>query len=97
MYVLNVYQVLYQLANDEGKFSINATTGDVIVSESLDREVSSMYNLTVTAVDRGQPQKSAVQNILIDVLDVNDVIPMFERVCFHDATVVYSQCIDIIC
>ena len=50
----------------------------------LDREVTDRYNLTVSAFDRGQPQMSAVNNLVIFVSDENDVIPTFLRVSWDD-------------
>lgn len=71
--------MIFQLANDEGKFSID-NEGYITLSGSLDRESASSYNITVTVLDRGQPQFSATNYLYIEVTDVNDVEPELERV-----------------
>ena len=38
------------------------------------------YNITVTVLDRGQPQFSETNYLFIEVTDVNDVEPELERV-----------------
>ena len=39
-----------------------------------------MYNLTITATDRGQPQMTAIAHLIVNVGDINDVIPQFSQV-----------------
>ena len=45
----------------------------------LDRETSSFHNLLLTASDGGKPARSATVEIHIDVLDVNDNVPVFTK------------------
>lgn len=59
------------------KFSTNPKTGGVSVAKSLDYEVQKSYSLTMEAKDGGG-RVSAV-NILIELEDVNDNIPVFEQ------------------
>ena len=70
---------MYQLANDEGRFSID-DNGRITLAASLDREFTDSYNITVTVTDRGQPPRTATEHLFLEVLDVNDVDPQFERV-----------------
>ena len=72
--------MVYQLANDEGNFAIDAL-GNIMVVASLDREVTAVYNLTIMALDRGQPQMSDTEYLVVTVGDVNDETPEFSQVC----------------
>ncbi|XP_043982196.1 protocadherin alpha-7-like isoform X18 [Gambusia affinis] len=51
----------------------------LIVQKPLDRETARNHSLTLTAVDGGKPPKSGNMNILINVLDVNDNVPVFTK------------------
>lgn len=72
-------QLVFQLTNDEGVFSINSN-GQIRLAASLDRETTSSYNLTVTVSDRGQPPRSVSDYLYVEVTDINDVRPRFQRV-----------------
>ena len=71
--------MVYQLSNDEGNFAIDAL-GNITLVASLDREVTPLYNLTITALDRGQPQMSDTEYLVVTVVDVNDESPQFSQV-----------------
>jgi len=81
-------QVVYQLANDEGNFAIDAV-GNITLVASLDREVTAVYNLTIMALDRGQPQMTATEYLIVTVGDINDETPEFSQVC---CCVLYYMC-----
>uniref|UniRef100_A0A8C2ENI8 Cadherin domain-containing protein n=1 Tax=Cyprinus carpio TaxID=7962 RepID=A0A8C2ENI8_CYPCA len=51
----------------------------LVLQKSLDREINDEYNLVLTAVDGGNPQKSGTLNITINVLDINDNRPVFSQ------------------
>ena len=72
-------QIQYQLSNDGGKFSLTAN-GTLILTEELDYETTTMYNITITATDQGQPPMSAVVIYRVTVADVNDDVPQFSQV-----------------
>ena len=65
--------------NSKGVFHINNTTGQISVASTLDHEVQSMYILNVTASDNGQPRLSSWTIVSINILDVNDNMPTFQR------------------
>uniref|UniRef100_A0A3B3Z2Y3 Cadherin domain-containing protein n=1 Tax=Poecilia mexicana TaxID=48701 RepID=A0A3B3Z2Y3_9TELE len=49
----------------------------LITKDYLDKEISHMYNITITAKDLGSPSLSSTKLIQVDVLDVNDNSPLF--------------------
>ncbi|XP_070543956.1 cadherin-23-like [Ptychodera flava] len=67
--------------NGEGKFDIHRTTGVVYIKESLDREETDQYSLTITATDNpgGSPQLTTSNFLHIKLLDVNDNAPKFDQ------------------
>uniref|UniRef100_A0A8P4KCB1 Cadherin domain-containing protein n=1 Tax=Dicentrarchus labrax TaxID=13489 RepID=A0A8P4KCB1_DICLA len=56
-------------------FRIDENTGEII----LDREARRNHTLVLTAIDGGNPQKTGTVEIYIDVLDVNDNMPVFTK------------------
>ncbi|XP_077122280.1 protocadherin gamma-B5-like isoform X9 [Ranitomeya variabilis] len=48
-------------------------------SNSLDREDNDVYNITITATDRGSPPLSTTKTIRLEVTDVNDNAPVFDQ------------------
>lgn len=64
-----------------GKFSIDPTTGVVVVSGSLDRETKASYTMDVLAVDGGSnpSARTATYSLTVDLTDVNDVAPVCTR------------------
>lgn len=73
--------VMYSLSDSAGDtFSIEKSSGILILEQSLDREVQSTYQLTVKAFDLGSPWSlSSSVNVTIIVLDINDNPPVFEH------------------
>jgi len=61
-------------------FAINAV-GDITLVASLDREVTAVYNLTIVALDCGQPQMTATEYLIVTVGGINDQTPEFCQVC----------------
>lgn len=73
--------MVYSLADSAGgSFSIDKSTGIVVLERILDREVQPSYQITVRASDQGSPLLlSSLVNVTITVLDINDNPPVFER------------------
>ena len=70
--------ITYSLLNDFQSIFNITQTGDIIITEALDREAISSYTLTVVASDNGSPDKqSSSATVLVNVLDVNDNSPEF--------------------
>ncbi|KAJ8410896.1 hypothetical protein AAFF_G00188530 [Aldrovandia affinis] len=74
-------KVVYSLVDSaDGFFSIDKSSGIVVLEKLLDRELQPSYNVTVQASDQGAAVKlSSLVNLTITVLDVNDNPPVFER------------------
>ena len=60
-------------------FTIDPVTGRVTVNSGLDFEKQSRYNVTIIAGDLGHPQNFASTQLIIDVMNVNDLSPVFIR------------------
>jgi hypothetical protein len=72
---------MYSLADSaDGFFSIDSSSGIIILEQSLDREQQSSYNISVQATDQSPGQSlSSFTTVTITVLDINDNPPVFER------------------
>ncbi|XP_069510298.1 protocadherin alpha-2-like isoform X5 [Ambystoma mexicanum] len=55
----------------------------MVLSKALDREQLSEVHLTLTAVDGGTPERSGTVQILIEVQDVNDNFPVFDKAVYR--------------
>ncbi|XP_026883863.2 protocadherin gamma-C5-like isoform X33 [Electrophorus electricus] len=51
----------------------------LVLSKPLDREVQNAYRLILTAVDGGKPERSGTVVLFLNVLDVNDNAPVFDK------------------
>ncbi|XP_076020926.1 protocadherin gamma-A2-like [Genypterus blacodes] len=51
----------------------------LVTDSDLDREVASQYNITVTCSDEGVPSLSSSVTLTLQISDVNDNAPVFER------------------
>ena len=58
-------------------FSINTTTGEVVLSGELDRERETLYQLVIVAGDRGNPGLTSTSLLVVAVQDVNDNTPQW--------------------
>lgn len=62
-----------------GLFRLDTRTGDLWLSGRLDYEAAQRHSLLITAADGGSPPLSANLTVLLEVQDVNDNPPVFER------------------
>ncbi|KAB0365705.1 hypothetical protein FD754_009861 [Muntiacus muntjak] len=74
-------KVVYSLADSaDGFFSVDSSSGIIILEHPLDREQQSSYTLSVQATDQSPGRVlSSLATVSITVLDVNDNPPVFER------------------
>ncbi|XP_036985754.2 protocadherin Fat 4 isoform X1 [Artibeus jamaicensis] len=62
--------------NEDGAFTLSES-GELRVTQSLDRETKEHFALTVTAIDSGSPALTGTGTINVIVDDVNDNVPTF--------------------
>ena len=60
-----------------GLFTINTTSGVVKVSGDVDYEMGQEHELSVEARDNGDPRRSNVVTLHVDVINVEDEAPQF--------------------
>ncbi|XP_034546761.1 protocadherin gamma-A2-like [Notolabrus celidotus] len=63
-------------------FTLKTSTNDfysLVTDSDLDRERASEYNITVTCSDEGVPSLSSSVTLTLQISDVNDNAPVFER------------------
>ena len=70
-------EVRYASSNIDQKFRLNSTTGEILISSSLDYEENRMYMFDVVAMDGGRPPLSGTVSVQISVADENDNRPVF--------------------
>ncbi|XP_059201777.1 protocadherin alpha-2-like isoform X8 [Centropristis striata] len=75
----------YKLSQNE-HFSLDVQSGgehgvsaELVLQKALDREKQSVITLLLTAIDGGKPPRSGSLQIHVNVLDVNDNIPVFSK------------------
>ncbi|KAK1169607.1 hypothetical protein AOXY_G8441 [Acipenser oxyrinchus oxyrinchus] len=72
-----------QSGNAGGRFNLNPNSGSLSIVKALDREEQGLYNLTIVAEDHGFPQRSTLQLLSVQVIDVNDEAPQFQEAEFE--------------
>ena len=77
--------VRYRLASSAGGsssgglFAVDSRLGHLTLARHLDYETAQRHSLIVIATDTGEPALSANLTVLVEVQDVNDNRPVFER------------------
>ncbi|XP_071772931.1 cadherin-17 [Centroberyx gerrardi] len=62
-----------------GWLEIDAATGEIKTKAKLDRETLEAFEVTVTAFEKANPEKSSERVVSVRLLDVNDNIPMLKE------------------
>ncbi|NXD06594.1 CADN protein, partial [Nothocercus nigrocapillus] len=75
-----IYSLHGQGASSE--FSINENTGEITANKRLDREKRSTWRFLVLATDEGGEGLTGFADVIIEVRDVNDNLPLF--LCVSD-------------
>ncbi|XP_050194596.1 protocadherin-23 [Myiozetetes cayanensis] len=65
--------------NVGGYFTLNHTSGKLLVTRSLDREDISNFTLVIECHDLGSPSRSSTAQLYLTVLDENDHSPLFAK------------------
>ncbi|XP_059918579.1 protocadherin gamma-A11-like [Gadus macrocephalus] len=67
-------------------FKIQSTSNgfySLVTDVALDREVASYYNVSVTCSDKGVPSLSSSISLALQITDVNDNQPLFEKTSYE--------------
>lgn len=70
---------IQQDIEDAKYFKIEALSGIITTTQVLDREVKDKYNIIIEVSDQGTPPQSTARVLKINVLDVDDEMPLFNR------------------
>ncbi|XP_076729803.1 protocadherin alpha-3 isoform X6 [Maylandia zebra] len=74
---------MYKLsANEHFSLAVNkgeSVSAELVLQKPLDREKQPVIRLTLTAVDGGTPPKSGTSQLIINILDNNDNVPIFTK------------------
>lgn len=82
---LTIHQVKYSIVqqpNQKGtKFTVDEETGEVSTNKVFDREGDDgkFVSVTVKATDQGEPSLEGVCSFTVEITDVNDNPPLFDR------------------
>lgn len=69
----------YEINPPSSYFNINNITGIVRTSQVIDYEETKQLNFTIIAYDSGIPQLSSSAKIIVNIINVNDEDPVFEK------------------
>ncbi|XP_061179410.1 protocadherin Fat 1-like [Saccostrea echinata] len=73
------YQIATYWKGSIGKFRINEITGDIYTTGVLDREIEDEYRILFRVADDGTPSLSSDVTVKIQISDINDNAPVFQR------------------
>ncbi|XP_038555735.1 protocadherin alpha-3-like [Micropterus salmoides] len=69
----------FSLAVHKAGASVSA---ELVLLKALDREKQPVITMKLTAVDGGSPPKAGVSQLVVNVLDINDNIPIFSEMLY---------------
>uniref|UniRef100_A0A1B6L3B2 Cadherin domain-containing protein n=1 Tax=Graphocephala atropunctata TaxID=36148 RepID=A0A1B6L3B2_9HEMI len=69
----------YEINPPSPYFVINNATGMVTTTQKMDYEQTSQVNFTVIAYDSGAPQFSAQAHVTVNIINTNDMDPVFNQ------------------
>jgi protocadherin Fat 4 len=74
-------QVVYNISkgNADARFSIDISSGAVLINKGLDYDTKKEYRLSITATDLGYESRSSEAELTVILTDVNDNPPYFEN------------------
>ncbi|KRX99087.1 Cadherin EGF LAG seven-pass G-type receptor 3 [Trichinella pseudospiralis] len=79
-------RITYHFSDEDPEndaFQIDPSSGVVRVAKPLDRERRAVYEITVLAKDKGEPPLTGRTTLVINVDDVNDNAPKFDREAYQ--------------
>ncbi|XP_042320311.1 protocadherin beta-16-like [Sceloporus undulatus] len=94
--VVGLFSITDRDSGDNGKtvcsvqmnlpFALRSTKNNyyqLMIQSSLDRERVPEYNVTITASDQGSPRLTSTRIIHVQISDINDNTPVFEKTFFE--------------
>uniref|UniRef100_A0A8D2JJ96 FAT atypical cadherin 2 n=1 Tax=Varanus komodoensis TaxID=61221 RepID=A0A8D2JJ96_VARKO len=73
------YQILEDRSDVSKFFRVDASTGEITTTQTLDYEANHEFHIKVRATDHGVPPLSSDTLVIVHVLDVNDNPPKFSQ------------------
>ena len=67
------------VSGSDGKFQVDRNTGVITTQGYLDRESKASYSLNISAVDGGLPPNIGFCLVLVNIADINDITPIFDK------------------
>nr|XP_006814542.1 PREDICTED: cadherin-23-like [Saccoglossus kowalevskii] len=67
----------YIVENSTGHLTIDKETGDITLNYEVDREEYEWLNITVGAMDKGNPPLNSTAAVYFQITDINDNAPVF--------------------
>nr|XP_014041245.1 unnamed protein product [Salmo salar] len=78
--------------NQNDLFVINVKTSrdgtkipELVLQKALDREKQAVHQLVLTALDGGSPARSGTTEVTVQVVDINDNAPIFEKSLYESS------------
>ena len=68
--------ICYNIASDDGTFSLDASSGEFRLEQPLDFEVTQSYRIDVIATDKGNPAMSSSAVVDIRIVNINEDPPV---------------------
>ncbi|KAE8740358.1 hypothetical protein FOCC_FOCC014138, partial [Frankliniella occidentalis] len=75
----------YAIVPSSAYFEINNVTGVVRTTRRIDYEENNSLNFTVVAYDSGAPPLSSTADVLVNVININDMDPVFSQAKYEAA------------
>nr|XP_006811702.1 PREDICTED: protocadherin Fat 4-like [Saccoglossus kowalevskii] len=66
------------IGGSDGKFVVDADSGEILVASNLDRETKSAYTINMSVSDSGEVIRRNFTEVHIQVIDTNDNTPEFD-------------------
>ncbi|KAI5705206.1 hypothetical protein M8J75_012994 [Diaphorina citri] len=75
------YSIVQQPNQKGAKFTVDEETGEVVTNKVFDREGDDgkFVSVTIKATDQGEPSLEGVCSFTVEITDVNDNPPLFDR------------------
>ncbi|XP_076861939.1 protocadherin gamma-A11-like isoform X3 [Brachyhypopomus gauderio] len=76
--------------NDHVPFTLKSTSANffsLVTDSDLDRERESAYNISVSCADEGEPSLSSSVTLSLQISDVNDNAPVFQRSSYEASVI----------